>query len=911
MDRYRTHAWLRRAGVLVGIALVGGLGMAGAARADARPTIGWWYQSERSELGSAPVTASTKPPNAPSDGLYLSAGPSGELSVAAIRFGDVASGPAVLTLRAADGGAFSRSTPVTACRAKRPWKPAQGGDWSERAVADCEGVAGGADGVAATDGTRMTWTLSPAFEHPRGVFNVVLLPQDAPAPYGVAVAAPAADALASGAAVSAPSTPVAAAKHTPSSAVARNDAAPVAASVEPASSSATASTASSPSDDRGASRDLAANVAAPEPSSRSNDDGLVVVAGIVALLAMAVVTLVVRRRSIRSIRQRARELGGALRVERRLVVMLRPYWMTVAGGLAVSIAMTGVGLAKPWPTKILVDDVLGNERLGGMSQSSALVVAVGLTMSLFLLSGGLGLLQTRILFGLSQRAIQDLRAKLFGHLTRLSLRYHDERGAGDGIYRVSTDTYAVQSVLLDGLVPLVTTIIMLVGTMIVMAHLDAYLAVLALVSAPVAGIVASRFGARIRDDSMAVHERESEVYAHAEQTLGSIRTVQAFGRESYEFDRFRARAAASRGAMMRLVTKQTMFGLAVDFVLALGLALVTWVAARRALSGQLTAGEVLVLLAYAGSLYGPIAGLASIFGELAAAAAGAQRVFDVLDEPVPRDAPGLVAPSPRAIGDVRFEAVTFGYVHEHPVVENIELEARRGQMIALVGPTGAGKSTLVSLLLRLYDPDAGRVTLDGRDIRTLPQQWLRDQIAYVPQDPVLFPVSVRENIRYGRLDATDAEVDDAARQANVLDELTADPRGLDAPLGDRGVTLSGGQRQRVAIARAFLRDAPIVVLDEPTSALDAATEAAVMDAAERLLADRTAIVIAHRLATVHRADQVVVVEHGTIVQRGRHHQLVVAKGLYRQLHRARFGSERPKVVALPRSRTSALARETR
>jgi ABC-type multidrug transport system fused ATPase/permease subunit len=418
-----------------------------------------------------------------------------------------------------------------------------------------------------------------------------------------------------------------------------------------------------------------------------------------------------------------------------------------------------------------------------------------------------------------------------------------------------------------------------------------------------ASVVAGRFGSRIRDDSMAVHERESEVYAHAEQTLGSIRTVQAFGREGYEAERFTRRADASRGAMLRLVTKQTVFGLAIDFVLALGLALVTWVAARHALAGDLTPGEVLVLLAYAGSLYGPIAGLSSIFGELAAAAAGAQRVFDVLDEPVPTDAPGALAPSLRAVGEVQLDRVTFGYLPDHPVIEEIDLDARPGEMVALVGPTGAGKSTIVSLLLRLYDADAGTVRIDGHDVRTLPQQWLRDQIAYVPQDPVLFPVSIRENIRYGRLDATDAEVEEAARLANILDELRADPRGLDAPLGDRGVTLSGGQRQRVAIARAFLRNSPIVVLDEPTSALDASTESMVMDAVERLVRERTAIVVAHRLATVHRADQVLVLDGGRIVERGRHQQLLRAGGLYRDLHRARFGAQRRTVVPLSEAGT--------
>ena len=589
---------------------------------------------------------------------------------------------------------------------------------------------------------------------------------------------------------------------------------------------------------------------------------------------------------------------STLSAERRLLAMLWPHSRQVIAGLSVAVASTLVGLAQPWPTKILIDDVLGDRRLHGLEPSAALLLSVGLTFALFLLSGACGLVQTRVLFGLGQRLIRDLRTALFGHLTRLSLRSHDKRGTGDSIYRVTTDTYAVQAVLLDGIVPLTTAVLTLVGTFVVMVRLDAWLALLSVLSAPGAAVVTSRFGSRIRTSSLDVHERESDVYSHAEQALGGIRTVQAFGREAFELERFATRAEASRSAMLRLVTQQTVFGLAIDVVLALGLGLVTWVAAQRALDGHLTAGEVLVFLAYAGALYGPMSGMASVFGELQSAAAGAQRVFEVLDEPHPPDNADVSPPAPRATGVVEFEGVHFGYAPDHHVLHDVRLRGRPGQLIALVGPTGAGKSSLVSLLLRLYDVDAGRVSIDGVDVRDLPLTWLRDQIAFVPQDPILFPVSVRDNIRYGRLDATDDEVDVAARAANVLDELLEDPRGLDVPVGDRGVMLSGGQRQRVAIARAFLKDAPIVVLDEPTSALDAGTEAAVMEAVNRLLVDRTGIVIAHRLVTVHRADQVLVIEDGRIVQRGSHRQLMNRRGLYRSLHDARFNDPEPGGVVI-------------
>lgn len=597
-----------------------------------------------------------------------------------------------------------------------------------------------------------------------------------------------------------------------------------------------------------------------------------------------------------------RQLVGAceiFRIERRLLAFARPYRGRVVAGLAVTLLMTLVSLAKPWPTKILIDNALGSHRFLGLHGQGALVVSVTATIALFLLSGGLGLAQTALLFGLSQRLIADLRQRTFTQLTRLSLRYHDARGTGDSLFRVTNDTYAIQAVLLSGLVPLASAFLALAGALIVLLSLDPMFALLASVSAPAAFVLSRRFTRRINRAAATVQQRESDVYSQAEQALTGIRTVQAFGRESHEAAHFASRTGASRSAMMRLVTEQTLFGLAIDLVLALGLGLVTYVAAERALSGAITPGEVLVVIAYAGTLYAPMSGIASTIGELRAASAAAERVFEVLDQPHLKARPSVRPPAPRARGRLEFEAVSFCYVPEHPVLQQVSFTARPGELTALVGPTGAGKSTIASLLLRLYDPDSGRVTLDGVALTELPLDWLREQVAFVPQEPLLFPATLRENIRYGRLSASDEEVLDAARIAN-LDELLTDPRGLDLVVGGPGVTLSGGQRQRVAIARAFLKNAPVLVLDEPTSALDAGTDMLIMGALEQLFADRTAIVIAHRLTTVYRAEQVLVVAGGRIVQCGTHAQLSRADGLYRSLHRARFGRQpgaRPLVVA--------------
>jgi ABC-type multidrug transport system fused ATPase/permease subunit len=492
--------------------------------------------------------------------------------------------------------------------------------------------------------------------------------------------------------------------------------------------------------------------------------------------------------------------------------------------------------------------------------------------------------------GLGQNLVRNLRSETYSHATRLSLRSHHERSVADSVYRLANDTYAVQSVLLDGVLPLLSALLGLAGTVIIMLLLDPTLTALALVTVPLAAIATSRFTPRIRAASLSLRDREAEVYEHAEQTLGDIRAVQAFDRERYEARRFAERADASRRAYMSLTTTQVVFGLVVDFILSAGLGLVTWVAAKHALAGDLTPGEVLVFIAYAGGLYEPVSGLAGIVRELQHSSASAQRVFELLDEPTLDRALDKPVPARRARGELEVRDVHFSYSEEQEVLHGISFTARPGELIALVGPTGAGKSTLMSLLLRLHDPSSGSVRIDGMDLREVPLPWVRQQIALVPQETTLFSASVRENIRYGRLTATDEEVEEAARAARILDEMVADSRGLDAPVGDGGVTLSGGQRQRVAIARALVRDAPIVLLDEPTSALDAITEEQINESLERLLTNRTAVVIAHRLATVRRADRILVINDGRVVQEGRHEELLAEDGgLYRRFHDARFG----------------------
>jgi ATP-binding cassette subfamily B protein/subfamily B ATP-binding cassette protein MsbA len=892
--------WSRRAAwpiiVVAAFAVLGGFASASASTPSVE--FGWWYEGNQAAIGDV----SAPPPGAPADGLYFAAGPSGGLSVGAIRFIPDGLGPTTVVLDALDDS-FDATTSVLACPAAGTWEPVQAGEWSARPAADCAAVGGGVEGAPAADGSTMTWTLDPAFADGSGAYDIVFLPQG-PVPYDVPVAAPAADSFVLPVATTPPPPPEVA--RGPSSAPVTSAAAVAAAPAGP-----TVLASAAPGTGPVAPTTVAAPTTVETPSTETSSGSTggwmpLYLVAIAAAVALALITGEQWKRIRRFLGRRERDGDGNVvplgrgrpaptkgaSVERRLFRYLRPYWRGVLAAFGITVSAVLVGLAKPWPTKILVDDVLGTEQLFGFGKQAALAASVLLTLVIFLVSGALGILQTRVVTGLSQRLLQDMRGQLFGHLTRLSLRFHDERGIGDTAYRVTTDTYAVQSILLNGLLPTAAALFQLIGTLVIMIRLDVQLALLALVSAPIAIVVTKRFGTFIRRYSLEYTQRESDVYTHAEQALAGIRTVQAFAREQYETNRFQGHVAASRTAMMRLVTLQTLFGLAISGILALGMATVTWFAAQRAISGELSTGEVLVILAYAGGLFGPISGLTSVFADLQKAAAGAGRVFEVLDLPQPPNTAAIADVPDRAKGHIRMEGVGFAYSPGVPVLADIDLEAKPGQLVALVGPTGAGKSTLASLVLRLYDPDEGRVLLDGVDLRDLPLEWVREQVAFVPQEPLLFPISVRENIRYGRLEATDDEVEQAARDANILDELLVDPRGLDAPLGERGVTLSGGQRQRVALARAFLRDSPVVLLDEPTSALDAGTEMLIMDALDRLAANRTTIVIAHRLATVHRANRVIVLEHGRLTQIGTHRQLIRRRGRYRDLHEARFGPER-------------------
>ena len=574
---------------------------------------------------------------------------------------------------------------------------------------------------------------------------------------------------------------------------------------------------------------------------------------------------------------------------RLLGIALRGEGVPVAAGLALLVGSTAAALLQPWPLKLVIDSVLGSEPppalLATASRPALLGVLVAVVIALQIVVGALAMLGTNFVIRAALRMVFRLRCALFEHLQKLSLSFHDATKVGDSLYRVAWDTYAVQTLLNNAIVPATTATLTLVGIAVVMALRDWRVTVAALAIAGPLVMLIRRLDRPMTRYSLRVHERESDVSSRVQEALTAIRAVQAFAREPLERERFERQAAASLHANLHLTLLQTGSQMVVSVLMAVGTAAVLWLAGRRALEGALTPGDVVLLAAYLVMLYKPLETLAYTAVAVQGAAAGARRVLALLDvRPDVTDAPGAAPLPGRAFGGLAFEHVTFAYGAGEPALRDVSLDVRPGEVVAIVGASGAGKTTLASLVVRFYDPQAGRITLDGYDLRALTLRSLRENVALVLQDPIVFGATIRENIAYGRPAATAEEVERAARAANAHEFIAALPEGYATVVGERGVTLSGGQRQRVAIARAFVKDAPVLILDEPTSALDAENERAILEALARLMKGRTTLIIAHRLSTIRHADRIVVLEGGGVVEQGTHTELLARPRVYARLH---------------------------
>jgi ATP-binding cassette subfamily B protein/subfamily B ATP-binding cassette protein MsbA len=574
----------------------------------------------------------------------------------------------------------------------------------------------------------------------------------------------------------------------------------------------------------------------------------------------------------------------------RALRYFRPHAGTVSVAAAFVLLAIGTNLLKPWPLKYVVDGVLGKAGAGsgsaGYHDARVLGLWCAAMVGLHLAWGGFNLVNNYLLVKIGLRALARLRCDLFAHLQRLSLKFHDARSSADSMYRVSYDAQAIQSIFNRGFSGLFSIAVTFVATVAVMLRMDWRLTLLALGIAPVLAFAIWFYADRIRRQSTEISERESALSARAQEGLAGIRIIHAFGREDFELGRFEEQCLHSLRANLRLTFSHVSSALVVGTLMAAGTAAMTYFGARQVMSGALTVGELLVFISYLAMLYEPLQSLSYTAWALEGAAAGAQRVFEVLDtrEDV-ADRPGAKDLA-SARGGVAFEGVSFGYDPARLILRGVSLRVEEGQSVAFVGTTGAGKTTLLSLVPRFYDPAEGTVRVGGHDVRNLRKRSLRARVGLVLQDTMLLAGTVRDNIRYGRLEATDAEVERAARLARVHEFAAGLPRGYDTEVGERGVRFSVGQRQRIGIARAFLKDAPILLLDEPTSALDPETEAAIMETLRELMRGRTTLVVTHRIATVHAFDRVFVLDGGKVAEEGPGAELLARGGVYARLYRA-------------------------
>ena len=578
----------------------------------------------------------------------------------------------------------------------------------------------------------------------------------------------------------------------------------------------------------------------------------------------------------------------------RIIDLLRPHWKGLTIAVVAVLGETLADILDPWPIKIVVDNILKAKPLTGVlgrlvtgvfgdGTYAILNLAVAGVAVVAVVGAVSAYFESYLTTNVSQWVGHDLRRTIYHHIQRLSLAEHDKTRTGDMITRVTTDIEVIQDFINSALLGILVDVLTLSGMIGVMFYLNWRFTLVALSVMPVLFLVVFRYTRRIKKASRAVRKKEGDLLSVVEEVLTSIRVVQAFAREDYEEERFEVESLANVEAGLAARTLKARLAPVVQLIVAIGTCLVLWFGARLAMSGQFSAGLLIVFLMYLGKMYKPMRDLSKMTDTVSKAMVGYERIQEVLDiESVVRDLPGA-RPAPKFTGEIEFKNVSFGYTADKPILKDVSLKIEAGQVAGIVGPSGAGKTSIVSLIPRFYDPVSGQVAIQGTDIRKYQLQSLRDQISFVLQDTLLFNTTIWQNIAYGKPGASAQEIRRAAELANASEFIEAMPKGYDTMVGERGVTLSGGQRQRIAIARAVIRDTPILILDEPTAGLDAASEQSVMEALEKLMKGRTSVVIAHRLGTIRHADVIFVVKDCELAERGTHEALMALNGVYAEL----------------------------
>jgi ATP-binding cassette subfamily B protein len=615
-------------------------------------------------------------------------------------------------------------------------------------------------------------------------------------------------------------------------------------------------------------------------------------------------------------------IASAASKKLRIIDLIRPHWMALSLALVAMLGEALTDVLEPWPIKVVVDNIQQSHklpgRLGGLihelfgsNHYAVLNFAVAAVAVIAIVGAVSSYFEKYLTTNVSQWVGHDLRRTLYQHIQWLSLAEHDKSRTGDLITRVTSDIEAVQDFINSALLGILVNLLTLLGMIGVMFYLNWRFTLIALSVSPALFLVVYYYTRRIKRASRAVRKKESELLSLVEEVLTSIRVVKAFAREDYEQKRFESESLENVEAGLQARSVKARLAPVVEVIVAIGTCLVLWYGARLALSGQLTTGTLIIFLLYLGKMYKPMRDLSKMTDTVSKATVGYERIQEVLEiESHVQDEPGA-RKAPRFKGEIEFAKVSFSYggdvepkeedesqkehdkekekekekESEKEILKDVSFKIEAGQIAAFVGPSGAGKTTLVSLIPRFYDPGSGHIAIDGTDIRRYRLKSLRDQISFVLQDTLLFRATIWENIAYGKPSASPKEIKRAAELANAQEFIDEMPDGYDTMVGERGHTLSGGQRQRIAIARAVIRDTPILILDEPTVGLDAASEQLVIDALDKLMKGRTSVVIAHHLSTIRHADVIFVIKDCELVEQGTHQALMATNGVYAELHR--------------------------